>query len=84
MNLAIKKDFDRVLLVRIALRICYSFRRENGGLFLFCSWMSHREIGMAEADERMVLWDQSIISCSGVFVRQSSQMKNLSSKTNPL
>jgi hypothetical protein len=30
-----------------------------------------------------VLCDHSIISCSGVFVRQSSQMKNLSSKTNP-
>jgi len=39
----------------------HSFLRENGGLFLFCSWMSHREIGMA-ADERIVLWDQSIIS----------------------
>jgi len=61
----------------------YSFRFENGGLSLFCSWISHRDIGIAAADERMVLWDQSIISCSGVVVRQSSQMKNLSSKTNP-
>jgi hypothetical protein len=64
--------------------IHYSFGLENGGLFLFCSWINHSDIGIAEADERMVLWDQSIISCSGVFVRQSSQMKNLSSKTNPL
>jgi len=78
MSLAIKKDFDRVPWTGF-----YSFLRENRGLSLFCSWMSHREIGMADG-ERMVLWDQSMISCSGVFVRQSSQMKNLSSKTNPL
>jgi hypothetical protein len=82
MRLAIKKDFDRVLLVNLKNER-YSFRFENGGLFLFCSWINHREIGIAEVDERMVLWDHPIISGSGVFVRQSSQMKNLSSKTNP-
>jgi len=84
MNLAIKKDFDRALITRITKNQCYSFLLENGGLSLFCSWMSHREIGIAEVDDRMVLWDQPIISCSGVCVRQSSQMKNLSSKTKPL
>jgi hypothetical protein len=84
MRLAIKKDFDYALMIRITLNMSYSFLFENGGLFLFCSWMSHRDIGIAEADERMVLWDHPIISCSGVFVRHSSQMKNLSSKTNPL
>jgi len=84
MRLDIKKDFDRTLLARIILDMSYSFLLENGGLFLFCSWMSHREIGIAEVGDRMVLWDQPIISCSGVFVRQSSQMKNLSSKTKPL
>jgi len=84
MSLAIKKDFDRFPLERLIHRFCYSFLRENGGLFLFCSWMSHREIGIAAADERIVLWDQSIICSSGVLVRQSSQMKNLSSKTKPL
>ncbi len=84
MRLAIKKDFDRLLMARTSQKMNYSFLLENGGLSLFCSWMSHREIGIAEADERMVLWDHPCISCSGVFVRQSSQMKNLSSKTKPL
>jgi hypothetical protein len=84
MSLAIKKDFDRFLMARITKNKCYSFLLENGGLFLFCSWINQRDIGIAEADERMVLWDHPIISCSGVFVRQSSQMKNLSSKTKPL
>jgi len=84
MRLAIKKDFDRALMGRVILNRSYSFLLENGGLSLFCSWMSQRDIGIADADERMVLWDHSIISGSGVFVRQSSQMKNLSSKTKPL
>jgi len=84
MRLAIKKDFDRFPAQRIRQIIRYSFLRENGGLFLFCSWMSHNEIGIAAAGERIVLWDHPIISSSGVFVRQSSQMKNLSSKTKPL
>ena len=84
MRLAIKKDFDRFPIESITQAIRYSFLCENGGLFLFCSWMSHREIGIAAADERIVLWDHPMISSSGVFVRQSSQMKNLSSKTKPL
>jgi len=84
MKLAIKKDFDRAQMAGITVKRYYSFLLENGGLSLFCSWMSQRDIGIADADERMVLWDHPIISGSGVFVRQSSQMKNLSSKTKPL
>jgi hypothetical protein len=84
MSLAIKKDFDSVDIVRNTEEKTYSFLRENRGLSLFCSWISHREIGMALFDERIVLWDHSMISCSDVFIRQSSQMKNLSSKTKPL
>jgi len=45
--------------------------------------MSQRDIGIADADGRMVLWDHSRRSCSGVFVRQFSQIKNVSLKTNP-
>ena len=83
MKLAIKKDCDRVQLIHWLDNNGYSFRLENSGLFLFCSWINHSEIGIAEAEGRMVLWDHSIISCSDVFVRQSSQTKNLSSKTSP-
>jgi len=84
MKLAIKKAFDRTQMTGIKVNRYYSLLLENGGLSLFCSWMSQRDIGIADADERMVLWDHPIISGSGVFVRQSSQMKNLSSKTKPL
>jgi hypothetical protein len=84
MILAIKKDFDRMPESPGKENQGYSdFRRENGGLSLFCSWINQREIGIADLDERIVLWDHPKISCSGVFVRQSSQIKNLSSKTNP-
>jgi len=55
----------------------------NGCLFLFCSCISHREMGIADAEVRIVLCDHSRISSSGVFERQSSQRKNLSSKTSP-
>jgi hypothetical protein len=82
--MAIKKDFDNAEIVRNTDEKSYSFLLENRGLSLFCSWISHRDMGMAEFEERIVLWDHSIISCSDVFVRQSSQMKNLSSKTKPL
>ncbi len=83
MKLAIKKDCDRVRLTHDSENEGYSFRLENNGLFLFCSWINHSEIGIAEAAVRMVLWDHSTISCSEVLARQSSQTKNLSSKTRP-
>jgi hypothetical protein len=60
MKLAIKKDCDRSYGLYM-VKIGYAFRFENGGLFLFCSWISQREIGIPVVDWRIVLCDHSII-----------------------
>lgn len=82
MSLAIKKDLDKEPELIVLIENNF-YRFKNGCLFLFCSWIIQREIGIAEGDVCIVLCDHSSISSSDIFVLQSSQIKNLSLKTSP-
>jgi len=65
-------------------REIFYLSRINGCLSLFCSWINHSGIGIPASGRRMTLCVHSMISWSDVCVRQSSQIKNLSSKTSPM